>query len=217
MNNSDRENHWQGIYRGSELENRGWYQPVPQTSLRLLKNCQLPKSAKIIDIGGGDSLLVDHLLKLGYRDLSVLDISAAALERTQKRLGPQAAKVNWIVGDVTRFDTDERFDCWHDRAAFHFLNEVQEIEKYVRIAHQLLHPAGRLIIGTFSPLGPEKCSGLPVSRYSEESLTHCFSPGFDKIESINIDHQTPGGTKQNYIFCSLRKSEQNCDESQDKR
>lgn len=205
VENSGRKAHWEKIYQSRALEEVSWYQPRPETSLRFLEALGLPLAAKIIDIGGGDSLLVDHLLELGYHNLSVLDISEAALERARRRLGARAEKVNWIAADATCFQPAEKYDCWHDRAAFHFLSKEEEITSYIRTAAGCLKPGGALVAGTFSEQGPDKCSGLPASRYSEPSLASRFEAFFEKVECRHASHVTPSGTVQDFVFCGFRR------------
>src|SRR5512141_269777 len=158
----NRKKHWDNIYNHKELKNLSWYQSLPATSLNFLKQFSIPATGRIIDIGGGDSLFVDHLLDLGYQDITVLDISEIALERAKKRLGKNASKVTWIVADVTTFKPTERYDLWHARATFHFLTKKLEIEAYLNIARQSIKPSGVLVLGTFSEEGPASCSGLQV-------------------------------------------------------
>ncbi len=174
----------------------------------MLRKLGVQPTARVIDIGGGDSLLVDHLLEQGFADITVLDISEAALEKAQKRLGSQAKNVNWIAADITAFEPEERYDVWHDRAAFHFLLREEETSKYVRSAKNCLSKAGLLIVGTFSDQGPEKCSGLPVRRYSESALADCFSQHFEKLNAVSCDHITPSGGVQNFVFCGFKKLEE---------
>jgi SAM-dependent methyltransferase len=201
----DREKHWENIYQTKELKDVSWFQPTPETSLDFFKQFHVPTEAKVIDIGGGDSLLVDHLLDLGYRDISVLDISEAAIERAKKRLGERANKVKWIVADAATFKPTEKYDFWHDRAAFHFLTDEQEITQYLETARNAINPAGVLVIGTFSEQGPTKCSGIEIKQYSESSMTDRLKNFFEKIKCITVDHKTPFETIQNFVFCSFRK------------
>lgn len=205
MDNFDRKKHWENIYQTKELTEVSWFQPTPETSLNLLQKTAISKNAKIIDVGGGDSFLVDHLLDLGYLDITVLDISEAAIDRATKRLGERAKLVEWIVADVTKFNPSEKYDCWHDRAAFHFLTDEKEISQYVKTVSECINKDGNLIIGTFSDKGPEKCSGIPIKQYTENSLEKQFSNIFQKIECNTIDHQTPFNTTQNFIFCRFKK------------
>lgn len=204
----DRKNHWENIYQTKLLEEVSWYQPTPQTSLEFIKNFDLPKNAKIIDIGGGDSFLVDHLLDLGFEDISVLDISEVAIEKAKKRLQNKAANVKWIVADASCFQPNEQYDFWHDRAAFHFLTDDKEIDNYIQTAANAVSQNGIILIGTFSEQGPKKCSGIEIKQYSENTMVNRFQKHFEKIECFTIDHKTPFDTIQNFVFCSFkRKSE----------
>ena len=173
--------------------------------MAFLNSFGLDKSAHIIDIGGGDSKLVDYLLVQGFENITVLDISGKSLEKAKIRLGEKAKKVTWIVSDILNFEPTEVYDIWHDRAAFHFLTTVEEIENYKSIVEKAVQ--GYLVIGTFSENGPLKCSGLEISQYSEEKLTSTFKNNFEKIDSVLEDHETPFGTKQNFLFCSFKKRE----------
>jgi ubiquinone/menaquinone biosynthesis C-methylase UbiE len=201
----NRKKHWENIYQTKELKDVSWFEPTPETSLTFFKQFNVPKDAKIIDVGGGDSFLVDNLLNQGYTDLSVLDISEAALNRAKERLGEKAANVKWIVADAASFEPNEKYDFWHDRAAFHFLTEEKEIAAYLDTVQKNLTPNGILIIGTFSENGPKKCSGIDIKQYSEETMTTQLNKYFDKIKCITIDHKTPFDTIQNFVFCSFRK------------
>ena len=209
METQERIKHWDNLYDSKDLDEVSWYQKVPAITLAFIKKTALPKSAKIIDIGGGDSLLVDHLLNLGYEDISVLDISLTALNKAKDRLGSLADKVTWIHADATSFKPNVRYDFWHDRATFHFLTEEADINSYKESVLEVLNDQGMLLIGTFSEEGPEQCSGLKVKRYSEKTLSHCFKEYFEKIECFCHDHKTPSGELQNFVFCSFRKSEKN--------
>lgn len=199
------ENHWNKIYTHKQLSEVSWYQPSPTLSLDFVNNLSIPKEAAIIDVGGGDSLLVDHLLALGYFNITVLDISASAIERAKKRLGAKATRVTWIVSDILDFMPVQQYDYWHDRAAFHFLTRETEVKAYLAIAGKALKANGKLVIGTFSENGPEKCSGLPVKKYSENMLTGTLKKFFAKIKCVYEDHQTPFNTIQQFIFCSFNR------------
>lgn len=201
----DKKEHWENIYLTKELKDVSWYQPTPTTSLEFIKQFNLPTNAKIIDIGGGDSFLVDNLLDLGYTDITVLDISANALERAKLRLGDRATNVTWIVADAASFEPTEQYDFWHDRAAFHFLTQEQEITNYINTIHKSIKSTGILVIGTFSEQGPKKCSGIEIKQYSETSLPERLKMFFEKISCITVDHTTPFDTIQNFIFCSFKK------------
>ena len=205
MEHLDRKKHWENIYQTKDLKDVSWYQPTPTTSLDFLKQFDIPTTAKIIDIGGGDSFLVDHLLDLGYTDLTVLDISAASLDRAKQRLGDRATKVKWIVADAATFKPTEQYDFWHDRAAFHFLTQEQEITNYIDTIQKSIKPTGVLVIGTFSEQGPKKCSGIDIKQYSETSMTDRLKKFFEKVKCITVDHKTPFDTIQNFIFCSFKK------------
>ena len=205
MENFDRKKHWENIYQTKELKDVSWFQPTPETSLDFFKQFKVPTTAKVIDIGGGDSFLVDNLLDLGYQDISVLDISAAAIDRAKQRLGDKAKNVKWIVADAATFKPTEKYDFWHDRAAFHFLTDEQEIANYLQIAQESINPTGILVIGTFSEQGPKKCSGIEIKQYSETTMTDQLKKYFEKIKCITVDHLTPFDTIQNFVFCSFRK------------
>lgn len=205
MDHFDRKTHWENIYSTKELKDVSWYQPTPTTSLEFLAQFNVSKTAKVIDIGGGDSFLVDHLLDMDYQDITVLDISEAALEKAKQRLGKNAARVKWIVADASTFIPTEQYDFWHDRAAFHFLTQEAEITHYIDTIRQNLRPSGILVIGTFSEQGPAKCSGIEIKQYSEITMTERLQKFFEKIKCITVDHQTPFNTLQNFIFCSFKK------------
>lgn len=204
MEHFDRKNHWEQIYRTKDPENTSWFQPTPETSLGFFREFNVPVTAKVIDIGGGDSFLVDHLLDLGYKDITVLDISPTAIEKAKRRLGHRANHVKWIVADAAAFKPTEHYDFWHDRAAFHFLTDEKEITNYLATVQQSINPGGILVIGTFSELGPDKCSGITIRQYSEKSMTDKLKQFFEKIKCIKVDHTTPFGTVQNFLFCSFR-------------
>ncbi|MEZ4900462.1 MAG: class I SAM-dependent methyltransferase [Spirosomataceae bacterium] len=205
MKDFNRKNHWETIYQTKKLEKVSWFQPIPETSLQFLDHFKLPPQAKIIDIGGGDSFFVDHLIHLGYQDITVLDISETALDRAKKRLGPKANQIKWIVADAAYFQPIEQYDFWHDRAAFHFLTDEHEIETYLHTIQKSITPTGVLVVGTFSEQGPQKCSGIAVKQYSEQSMTERLTRFFEKIKCIRIDHKTPFDTVQNFLFCSFKK------------
>ncbi len=202
----DKKQHWENVYNTKQFKEVSWYQEVPQQSLDFIRELSVPKSASIIDIGGGDSYLVDHLLKHGFENITVLDISAAAINKAKLRLGANASKVKWIVADVTALCNDDKYDFWHDRAAFHFLTSEDEINNYITVAHQHLNESGKLVIGTFSTEGPNKCSGLPVKQYSESTLQMVLKKWFHKIKCIATDHLTPFNTLQHFLFCSFQKA-----------
>jgi cyclopropane fatty-acyl-phospholipid synthase-like methyltransferase len=195
--------HWETVYETKNAGEVSWTQEVPKTSLDFIHSFNLAKTAKLIDIGGGDSKLVDFLLDEGFEDITVLDISAKALEKAKQRLGDRAGKVKWIVSDITEFEPTTTFDLWHDRATFHFLTNKEQISRYMNTARKAVK--GYLTIGTFSDNGPTKCSGLDIKQYNEQTLTAELQNGFDKIRCITEDHITPFNTTQNFLFCSFKR------------
>jgi ubiquinone/menaquinone biosynthesis C-methylase UbiE len=203
--NFDRKQHWENIYQTKAQKDFSWYQPMPEISLDYLKQFKIPKTAKIIDVGGGDSLLVDYLIDLGYEDITVLDISSSAIERAKQRLGKKAEKVKWIVADASKFEATEKYDFWHDRAAFHFLTEESDITNYLETAQRSISENGILVLGTFSEIGPKKCSGIEIKQYSKETMTDKLKKYFNKIECKTLDHTTPNGNIQNFVFCIFGK------------
>lgn len=205
MQEFDRKKHWENIYQNKALNEMSWYQHTPETSIEFIEESQLSKAAKIIDVGGGDSFLVDYLLEKGYTDITVLDISEAAINRAKKRLGKKAEDVKWIHADAAHFQPEEYYDFWHDRAAFHFLSSDDEISSYVEIAQQYIKPKGTLVLGTFSERGPTKCSGIEIKQYSEQSLSQVFGKYFKKVSCHIVDHKTPFNTVQNFVFCSFKR------------
>lgn len=198
-----RKNHWETVYETKNPNEVSWTQEIPKTSLDFIKSFDLTKKSKIIDVGGGDSKLVDFLIEEGFENITVLDISAKAIEKAKARLGVNAEKVNWIVSDITEFEPNETFEVWHDRATFHFLTSEEQIQKYMETARKSV--SGYLTIGTFSENGPKKCSGLDIKQYSEETLTAEMENGFEKIKCVTEDHTTPFETKQNFLFCSFKR------------
>ncbi|KJF44800.1 SAM-dependent methyltransferase [Draconibacterium sediminis] len=201
----DRKKHWEDIYQSKNTAEVSWFQSSPTTSLQFVKEFKLPLSARIIDVGGGDSFMVDRLLEMGYRNITVLDISETAIKKAQQRLGEKADTVKWIVADAAGFQPTETYDFWHDRAAFHFLTEKQEISNYVDTISSYVKPGGYLVLGTFSEQGPTKCSGIEIKQYSENTMTSLLTDFFNKIRCISVDHKTPFNTLQNFIFCSFRR------------
>jgi cyclopropane fatty-acyl-phospholipid synthase-like methyltransferase len=195
--------HWETVYETKNPNQVSWTQEIPKTSLNLIHSFNTNKNAKIIDIGGGDSKLVDFLLDEGFQNITVLDISQKAIEKAQLRLGEKAKKVNWIVSNITDFKPTTQYDIWHDRAAFHFLTSQEQINKYLEIVKNAV--SEHLIMGTFSENGPLKCSGLEIKQYSKETITELFQNEFQVLECFTEDHLTPFDTTQNFIFCSFKK------------
>jgi SAM-dependent methyltransferase len=201
----DRKSHWEHIYTHKGPKEVSWYQQRPEISLKLIEDAGIDRGDPIIDVGGGDSQLVDALLENGYTDLTVLDISGAAIEKAKSRLGAQADKINWIEADASSFVPNRTYTLWHDRAAFHFLTEADEVAHYCRSAADHIPINGHLIIGTFSDKGPLKCSGLPIQQYTAKTLSKTFGDAFLKKDCFTIDHTTPFGSIQNFLFCHFRK------------
>ena len=197
--------HWEKVFETKADTEKSWFQSYPETSVQFIKELNIPKDAAIIDVGGGDSYLVDALVQEGYKDITVLDISGKALQNTQKRLGKNAGKVKWIESDVLHFHPPQKYDCWHDRAVFHFVTDDHEIKDYKKQIADSVKEEGKLIVGTFSEKGPEKCSGLPVHRYSQQQLTDTLATNISKIKCIEEIHQTPFNTMQSFTFCSFQK------------
>lgn len=197
--------HWENVFSTKAENEVSWFQLYPKTSVEFFELFNLPLDANIIDIGAGDSHLVDVFLDKGYKNIYVLDISANALERAKKRLGEKANRVHWIVSDVVDFVPPVKFDFWHDRAAFHFLTTEESISKYVQIAENGINTEGYLVLGTFSEQGPKKCSGLEIKQYSETDMSNRFEGKFERIKCITEEHQTPFNTTQNFLFCSFKR------------
>ena len=194
--------HWENVYQNKTPEQVSWTQKFPKTSLDLIAQFDVDSSGKIIDIGGGDSHLVDFLIDEGYENISVLDISSKAIERAKDRLGDKGQNIHWITSNILDFMPETRYDVWHDRAAFHFLTSKKDIESYVKIVSQF---ANHIVLGTFSKNGPLKCSGLPISQYNAEDLQALLKSDFELVSSHYEDHTTPFDTQQNFLFCSFRR------------
>jgi 2-polyprenyl-3-methyl-5-hydroxy-6-metoxy-1,4-benzoquinol methylase len=198
----DAKTHWEKVYTTREPETVSWYRAHLETSVALIERAAQSRSASIIDIGAGESTLVDDLLAKGYENITVLDISQIALDVTKKRLGPLAEQTNWIVADVTQVELEPAaYDVWHDRAVFHFLTSIEQRAAYVRNAGRAVRTGGHVIVSTFGPEGPTKCSGLDVMRYDAESLHNEFGGRFSLVESSKELHNTPFGTTQQFLYC----------------
>ena len=199
------ENHWDNIYRNKNEKEVSWYQEVPSRSLELITELKMSAEDAIIDIGAGDSHLGDHLLAKGFKHLTILDISTAALDKVRERLGKHSNSVKFISSDITKFDPQEKYKLWHDRATFHFLTSAEDVTTYLEIANRAIAPGGYLIVSTFSKTGPEKCSGLPISQYSEGDLKTLFERYFTNIRCLEDTHKTPWGSNQNFVYCGFKK------------
>ena len=195
--------HWENIYQKKEIDGVSWYQKIPLESLQLIKKYSISNSDKIIDIGCGKSFLVDNLLELIYTDISLVDISSNALKEVKERL--QNKSVNFIETDILNFNSNDKYDIWHDRAVFHFITDSEEIKKYISLCNDYINKEGILIIGTFAEDGPLKCSGLEIKRYSVDQISALFEESFELVESFKMLHKTPFNTEQSFSFCVLRK------------
>lgn len=200
----DLKDHWDKIYYSRTPDEMSWTQGYPDISMKLLKLSGVTKTAKIIDIGGGNGTFVSHLLKKGFQNLTVVDISKEAIEKTKTLLGPLADKIEWIVSDILDFVPTKSYDYWHDRATFHFLTEQNEVDRYIEIVNKAISLSGFLSIGTFSTAGPTKCSGLEIKQYSEKTLTATLNDNFEKVKCLTEDHLTPKKSVQNFLFCLLK-------------
>jgi len=198
--------HWENVYATKPAQRVSWYQPHATLSLAMIQKSVHRSGASVIDVGGGASTLVDDLIASGYRDITVLDLSRAALDVARKRLGDDAERVHWIEGDVTTVALPERkFDVWHDRAVFHFLTEPAARSAYIAQVMRAVKPGGHVIVAAFGPDGPTQCSGLPVMRYAPESLHATFGSAFQLIEHTAEEHHTPGGSVQHFVYCRCLK------------
>lgn len=196
----DRHTHWNTVYDTKGDTNVSWFEPLPALSIEMLDAAGLHEDSCVIDIGGGDSRVVDHLLDRGLRCVAVLDVSGAALRRAQTRLGERASIPTWIEADVTGPWSFEPVDIWHDRAVFHFLTDAADRARYRTHLEALVKPNGAVIVATFALDGPEKCSGLPVARYSPETLAGELGPAFALVDSATHVHTTPWGTTQSFQY-----------------
>ncbi len=197
--------HWETVYLNKAVEEVSWYRPHLEVSLRLIADSAPSASSAIIDVGGGEATLVDDLVAQGYSDVTVLDISPAAIDVAKSRLGMSAAAVHWITGDITAVELEPaRYDVWHDRAVFHFLTSAGDRAAYVRQIARSVRPGGHVIVATFGPDGPDKCSGLDVVRYDAEHLHGEFGPKFRLLDSVTELHETPWGTPQQFMYCLCR-------------
>ncbi len=197
---TNRKTHWEQVYGEKQPTEVSWYQPVPEKSLQLIRATGVEHGAPVLDAGGGASTLVDHLLDEGYTDISVLDISGNALERSRARLGEAGRNVHWIEADVVDFQPLRRYALWHDRAVFHFLTDPADRDRYIDVVHKSLLPNGHFVLATFGPQGPKRCSGLDIRRYGIEQLRKLFGLRFE-LHGHEIDgHETPMGSTQQFLY-----------------
>jgi 2-polyprenyl-3-methyl-5-hydroxy-6-metoxy-1,4-benzoquinol methylase len=202
------ENYWEQVYATKPSDRVSWFQEHAEQSLKLIQATAVPNTAKITDVGGGASTLVDDLLNRGYTNIAVLDLSATALAIAKQRLGSRAGKVHWLEADITTVQLPaDTYDVWHDRAVFHFLTTPQERQAYVETVLCSVKPGGHVIISTFAEDGPSECSGLPIVRYNPSSLHREFGAPFTLINHENEAHHTPWGMIQKFIYCYFRKRE----------
>jgi ubiquinone/menaquinone biosynthesis C-methylase UbiE len=203
----DAKAHWEHMYATKAPTQVSWYQQHPDNSLRLIQHTDIQPTDPIIDVGGGASTLVDNLLEAGFQSLTVLDISATALQVARQRLGACASAVTWIEADITQTTLPRHgYALWHDRAVFHFLTHLADRQRYIDTLRYALRPGGNVIVATFAPDGPQQCSGLDVQRYGPESLHRQFGHDFELVDCISESHHTPWGTEQKFLYCHCRYS-----------
>jgi len=197
--------HWEAVYAEKKPTEVSWFEDSPRVSLDFISSLELEPSAPLIDVGGGTSHLAGELLSRGFRDVTVTDISAEALERARTELGPRASEVAWEVADVRDYDFGRQYALWHDRAVFHFMVEAEDASAYLDAARKAVAPGGHAIMATFAPDGPTSCSGLPVKRYSVAEVAAAFGSDFTLTASREIEHQTPSGNTQQFVYAHLQR------------
>lgn len=197
--------HWQQVYVEREPDEVSWYEPVPETSLAMIDLAGLPPDAPILDVGGGASRLAAELLRAGHSDVTVVDISAAALERAKAGLGEPPERVTWVEADIRGHDFGRQYDLWHDRAVFHFMVQPADRDEYLAVLQRTLRPQGHLVVAAFGPDGPSRCSGLPVRRYGPEEIAQMLGAKFELLSSRLEEHQTPSGRRQQFLYALLRR------------
>lgn len=200
-----KQDHWQGVYGTKAETELSWFQDRPETSIRLIEAAGFGRAARVIDVGGGASRLVDALLDLGFTRITVLDIAEAALAKARSRLGERAAAVQWLVADITGWTAPARYDVWHDRAVFHFLTDADDRAAYAAAMAAAVPAGGQAIVATFASDGPERCSGLPVCRYDADGLAVQFAPQFRLVDALTEDHLTPAGKMQKFQYCRMER------------
>ncbi|MBD1546919.1 class I SAM-dependent methyltransferase [Roseibium aggregatum] len=206
MSDTSLKEHWNRAWTTQDDTKVSWFQEKPEPSLSLVSRYATDRTAAIVDIGGGASRLVDALLDLGFSDLTVLDLAGSSLKIARQRLGERADTVTWIESDVLKSEPERRFDIWHDRATFHFLTDLADQQRYRYLLDRGLKPGGILILGTFAPDGPEKCSGLPVCRHDSATISHVLGDGYELVETLGNDHLTPAGRTQHFSYSVFRRS-----------
>jgi 2-polyprenyl-3-methyl-5-hydroxy-6-metoxy-1,4-benzoquinol methylase len=197
--------HWERVYAEKDPHEVSWYEPVLEHSLALIAEAQLDRNAAILDVGGGASTLASDLLRGGYTDITVADISATSMARAKEQLGQAAERITWVEADIRSHDFGRRYDLWHDRALFHFMVQASDRQLYLETLRETLHPRGHVVIATFGPQGPTQCSGLPVSRYSEDAMAQALGAEFELLSSRRDVHHTPSGGDQQLLYVHLRR------------
>jgi len=200
MNNKE---HWENIYLKKEIDGVSWYQKIPSESIQLIEKYSVSNSDKIIDIGCGKSFLADNLLKLNYNNITLVDISSNALKEVKVRLKNKS--LNFIETDILNFNSNDKYDIWHDRAVFHFITDNEGIKKYISLCNKYINKGGILIIGTFAEDGPLKCSGLEIKRYSVDQILDLLKETFELVEGFKMSHKTPFDSQQSFTFCVFKK------------
>jgi len=200
MNNKE---HWENIYLKKEIDGVSWYQKIPSESIQLIEKYSVSNSDKIIDIGCGKSFLADNLLELNYNNITLVDISSNALKEVKVRLKNKS--LNFIEADILNFNSNDKYDIWHDRAVFHFITDNKGIKKYISLCNKYINKDGILIIGTFAEDGPLKCSGLEIKRYSVNQILDLFKETFELVEGFKMSHKTPFDSQQSFTFCVFKK------------
>lgn len=200
-----KQEHWDNVFANKSANEVSWTQNYPRISMRFISEINLPKTAKILEVGGGEGFLVDALLEKGYTNITVIDISEKALEKAKLRLGEKADLITWVVTDIIQFNTEQKFDFWHDRAVFHFLTDTTEAKKYKIILGKTVVKDGYFLLGTFSPKGPFKCSGLDIVQYSKDEMEALFEDEFTMITNYEHEHITPFNTIQDFQFGGFKK------------
>jgi SAM-dependent methyltransferase len=200
--------HWDRVYEDKAFTDVSWYQAQPSESLELIEAAQVPPDVPIIDVGGGASTLVDHLVDRGFRDITVLDLSERAFAQARARLGDDTDRVSWIVADVTTFRPERTYGLWHDRAVLHFLVDAEDRNRYLDVLRAALAPGGHLVLATFGPEGPLRCSGLEVRRYSVDRMADLLGPEFNLCSEQTVYHQTPSGASQQFLFTRWHRTKE---------
>lgn len=201
----DKTAHWENVYQTKSPSEVSWYESDPQLSLRLILEVADPTSDSVIDVGGGQSLLIDRLLDANFHRVALLDISQHAVDATRTRLGNRGANVQWFVADITQTDSLGPFHVWHDRAVFHFITDQDDRNHYIELLAHTLPIGGHFIVGTFTKGGPERCSGLPIIQYDADSMATALGQRFQLLRSLHHTHSTPAGKPQAFFFGTFRR------------